>query len=90
MGITKGHEERQRRACGSPGRRDEALLFPVGGQKSPLMLTEVGAGTGGKEGAGWTSESPTLTGSLLRGLFGCPDRVGRQVRLSNNKEGRLP
>lgn len=66
------------------------MLFPAGAQKSPPMLMEVDAGIGGKKGAGWTSESPNLTGSLLRGFFGWPDRVGRQVRLSNSKEGGLP
>lgn len=62
------------------------MLFLVGGQRSlSEVVTE--PRIGGKEGAGWTSDPPNLMGSLLHGW---PDRVGRQVRLSNSKEGWLP
>lgn len=40
-------------------------------------------GTGGREGASQTSDSP----SPLHGLTGQPGRVGRQVGLLNSKEG---
>lgn len=73
------------RGCGRPGRWDEAMLLPVGGQRCPSEV-DMGAGTRRKGG----SKPDLLTWSSLRGLFRWPDRAGRQGRLLSNEEGWLP
>lgn len=80
------------------GKGKEGDVEAQGGRMRPCysqwvgreVLCKLEQGTRGRERAGWPSESTNLTGSPLHGLFGWSDRVGRQVRLSNSKEGWLP